>query len=231
MSSTNRSKKTAAAEEKEENNEKDNYETPRWAPRRLFEELWLPNGLWLEPCAGNGRLIEAFDEDRHGAIQVHAIELRTECKPHLEVQRNTVVHCPENFLEWNVRNVFKKGTNPYFDVAFTNPPFSIAYDILSKMLVLAQHVVILQRLNWLGSGAKNEKNEFLRNCMPDVYVLPDRVQFLLNGQFPRDEDGHKKSGDSIEYAFFYWPPVENRFRPRGEIRNLRATPLAERKLG
>jgi 16S rRNA G966 N2-methylase RsmD len=234
MSATNRGKKKAA-DETEENKDRDNYETPRWTVRRLFEELYLPNGRWLEPCAGSGRIIEAIDEDRQGAIEMYAVEKRAECKPYLEVQRNCHIYCPEDFLTWNIRDVFKKGTNPYFDVSFTNPPFSIAFEILSKMLTLSQHVVILQRLNWLGSGVRNEKNEFLRNCMPDVYVIPNRVQFLLNGEFPKHEEGkhagHKKSGDSIEYAFFHWGPVDVRFRPKGEIRNLRATELEERKLG
>jgi len=218
---------------------KENWETPFWTVRRLLEELYLPPGLWLEPCAGNGRIIQAVNEDRPDSIEWCAVELRKECSgPLFHSLGRGSAWCPQDFFgAWSAREVAeKKGRDvvnqKYFDVAITNPPFSKALDFVSRLLVLADHVLVLQRVNWLGSGTNNGKNDFLRGCMPDMYVLPNRVKFMLNGVFPHDPDtGRLMPGDSIEYAWFHWPPGHGRFRKKGEIMNLRETSLEERNLG
>ena len=216
----------------------ENYETPWWAVNRLLEEVYFPPGLWLEPCAGNGRIIQAVNADRPGQIQWCAVEPRHECGPSLAQQEGILKICHEDFLTWNARKVAEKlgvrvQSQRYFDAIITNPPFSKALDILSKCLTIATFVAILQRINWLGGGSNNGKNDFLRGCMPNVYPVPDRIHYLQNGEFPRYPPGHKLAGrlmpgDSIEYCWYVWGPPDVRFQESGIIRNLLSTPVEER---
>lgn len=81
-----------------------------------------------------------------------------------------------------------------FDMIFTNPPFVQALEFLEKALNDVKddgYVIMLLRLNFLGSKARNE---WLRNNMPyEIYVHSKRMSFT--------EDGKT---DSIEYAHFVW---------------------------
>lgn len=224
-----------------------NWETPRWVVRRLLEDLDLPAGDWLEPGAGNGRIIEAMEEDRPGAYSFTAVEIRAECIPILKCLPNAagrVMHT--DFLTWDARSHRPKeahcSESSYFTGAILNPAFPISVEVLQKCLVICDQVHMLQRLNWLGGGTNNGKNEFLQNFMPDVRTLPDRVQFLLDGEFPRYPpgavDSHGKSiagrkmpGDSIDYAWYSWHHKAERFRDKGYISALRSTTLEERLLG
>lgn len=221
-----------------------NWETPAWAVRRLLEEVWLPPGSWLEPTAGPGGIIRTMAEEQPDSYQFTAVELRKECGPKLaEIPSVVSLHAGVDFLTWNAmenRGELPCSPNSYFTGSISNPPFEIAMDVLSKCLTICDHVVMLQRLNWLGSGVASGKNEFLRGMMPDVYVIPDRVQFLINGEFPRYPEGatdgngksiagRKMPGDSIEYCWYVWPEKDKRFREAGLIRNLRGTELEERQ--
>ncbi len=224
------------------------WETPKWAVRRLIEAVNLRPGWWLEPGAGNGRIIQAMEEDRPGAYNFVAVELRAECRATLsELTSIKQLHCGVDFLTWNARDAWSKikgGTGAsdgtYFNGAILNPAFPITLQTLEKCLVVCDEVYLLQRLNWLGGGENDGKNEFLQNFMPDVSVLPNRIQFMINGEFPRYPpgavDGHGRSiagrkmpGDSIEYAWYYWG--KDRFKDVGSIRTLGITSLEERKAG
>lgn len=198
--------------------------------------------------AGNGRIIRAVQEDRGSDVRFTACELRKECAPWLAQLKPATLRCPEDFLtEFSPDK--HRGKKPavadphltMFDVGIANPAFSTSFQMLSKMLVCCEHVAILQRLNWLGSGTNNGKHEFLRSFHPDVYILPDRVKFLLNGKFPRHPPGkkdpqgkniggHLMSGDSIEYAWYVWGPKETRMQSAGLIKQLATTQQEERGL-
>lgn len=240
MSSTHRTKADIPAGE--------TWETPRWAVLRLLEEVYIPPGIWVEAGAGNGRIIQAVEEDRPGQVIWHAVEQRPECTANLErVGLHTAgltVH-KDDFLTWDARKVAKSEgrqlyakplPEAYFDVAIMNPPFSKSMEFLSKCLAIADHVFMLQRRNWVGSGANNGKNDLLRGCMPDELNLPDRLKFLQCGVFPNYPDDYKKvklrgkpmPGDSIEYTWYYWPPAPDRFRFKGSTCNLMVTSKEER---
>jgi len=74
----------------------------------------------------------------------------------------------------------------------TNPPFYIAQEIAEKALAEGDVVIMLQRLNWLGS---HKRRKFWAAHMPsDVFVHHRRISFT----------GGKT--DSIEYAHFVWRP-------------------------
>jgi hypothetical protein len=183
------------------------YPTPSWVTHRFIERCaFLPSGAWLEPCAGNGDIVLAINEKRPGKIHWHANELRSECEPVLKDLASNVT--TGDFLQW------KKEGSKAFDVIITNPPFSLALDVIKKSLELADYVVMLLRLNFIGT---TERHGFFRENMPDIYVIPERPSF----------DG--KGADSIEYCWALWSQPEKRKRSKGCIELLDTTPLAVRK--
>lgn len=194
MSSTNRGGKRSPA---------DFYPTPSWCVVRALEEMALPGGTWLEPCAGDGAIIRAVRHVRRD-ISWHAVEVRDSCRPVLEelTHPDDRVYCSD-FFEWR--------PSQRFDVLFTNPPYSLAEQFLERGLSIASNVVLLLRLNFLASA---RRADIMRKHAPDVYVLPNRPSFSGQGT------------DSVEYAWFHWPPQP---RARGVITVLPSSNADERR--
>jgi hypothetical protein len=174
MSSTNRNS--------EERVEYDFYPTPKWCVARLMEKMsFFPSDqIWLEPCAGNGAIIKAIKELYPSDSDTwKAIELQSRFEPELRALTENVII--GDYLASEPGKV---------DVIITNPPFSLAFEIIKKALESKPRVVcMLLRLNFLGS---KERSSFMREHTPDVYVLPNRPSFTGKGT------------DSIEYAWFVW---------------------------
>ena len=185
----------------------DNYPTPSWCVDRILEALELPFGRWLEPAAGAGRLVAAVDR-RRGGLKWTAVEKDRRHLPRLRRATDGKILVGD-FLDAQTLP-FGRRTRP-FQVAITNPPFRQALPFVRKCLAVARWVIVLQRLNFLGSV---ERAAFFHGEMPDVFVLPDRPIF---------RGGHS---DSTEYAWFVWGP--RRGRRRGSIRVLRTTPPGDR---
>jgi len=101
---------------------------------------------------------------------------------------------------------------PKFDVCITNPPFSLAMPFITTAFEHAKMVVMLLRLNFIGS---EKRADFMRTYAPDIYTLPNRPPFRGDGKT-----------DSIEYGWFVWN--EPRARPHGLIRVLNSTSKVER---
>jgi len=201
MSSKGRKRKDAADSFSEY------YPTPGWCVHRFIERAsFLPNGSWLEPCAGNGDIIQGINDKRPGKISWAANELRPECEPTLRKFTNKVT--TGDFLKLE-----PDGPRAY-DVIITNPPFSLAMSVIKKSLELSDYVAVLLRLNFIGT---TDRTPFFKEFMPDIYVIPERPSF----------DG--EGADSIEYAWFVWGQPEQRKRSRGFIELLDNTPLAVRK--
>lgn len=182
----------------------DFYPTPSWCVTRVLDAIPLPGGEWLEPCAGDGAIIRAARQTRRD-VAWQAVELRKECEHDLEreVGPDRFVCC--DFLEWRAGRKF--------DVLLTNPPYSLAESFLLAGFAAANHVVLLLRLNFLASA---KRADLMRSRAPDVYVLPNRPSFSGHGT------------DSVEYAWFHWPP-EN--RPRGSLVVLPTSSADERRAG
>jgi len=203
MSSTNRKIRTGT----------DTYYTPAYCTHRIIEALpQLPGGVWCDAGAGNGEILKAVKSLRDDIVWV-AIELREECEESLEAAA-TVVHIGD-FLEvtpqLHRRLLSRVSHLPKYSVLVMNPPFRIAFEFLQKALEIADYVVMLQRINFLGS---RERSDFFRADPPDLYVLPDRPSFT-GGQ-----------GDSIEYGWFVFGP--ERSRRQGALQILAKTPIEER---
>jgi hypothetical protein len=153
-----------------------------------MEAIDLPGGLWLEPAVGDGAIVRAVERQDVSW---------TTC----DIREDTPADFKEDFLTWNW-----VGTR--FNVAITNSPFSLAQPFAEKMLKIADIVILLVRLNWIGGP----RASFLRANPPDIYVLPNRPSFVHGGT------------DSIEYAFLVWGLSRG-----GHWQLLADTPLAERK--
>lgn len=200
MSSTNRGGKRAPS---------DFYRTEPYCVRRLLEAVKLPGGVWLEPSAGDGAIIKAVNSLRSD-VRWFACDIRKQTRNPL------VALVGEEQVE--IRD-FLTAPAPAtkIDVLLTNPPFSLAEEFLVHGLKFAHWVVLLLRLDFLGSV---RRSELLRSNMPNVYELPNRPSFGKNKNGKR---GH----DSNEYAWFIWPPWRN--RTQGIVKILALTSQEERK--
>lgn len=161
--------------------ESDLYETPPEPIIQILNALDLPGGDWLEPSAGSGAIIRAVNSVRSD-VRWTACEILPEMARMICVADPSADVVCDDFLtaDWLVR----------WDVCAMNPPFSLALQFIERALEVADWVVCLERLNFLGS---DKRNEFWLAHMPDVYVLPRRPSFV----------GGKT--DSTEYALFVWP--------------------------
>lgn len=187
MSSTNRGGKRSPA---------DYYSTPAWCVTRLMEALKLPAGEWLEPAAGTGAIIRAVPRRD---VTWTAWELRGETRPDLSA---LIPSSRLNFGDFLAAQRHGHLEGRRYQVAMTNPPFSLAQDFIDASLAVSDTVVMLLRLNYLASKGRWE---FMRTRTPDVYVLPNRPSFTGGGT------------DSIEYAWFVWRSTPSRV---GQIRIL-----------
>ena len=82
MSSTNRGGKRSPA---------DTYCTPLWCVHRALEAIPLPDGLWVDPCAGTGNIIQGVLMLRP-ETKFKAYELRPECmEPLVNIGANPII--------------------------------------------------------------------------------------------------------------------------------------------
>jgi hypothetical protein len=185
----------------------DFFATPAWSVRRLLESWSPPGGLWLEPGAGNGAIIRAVNEVRQDVSWL-AVELRPEEKGALLATGARVI-C-DDFLGPSMFHAVDDDIR----VVLGNPPFKDAQEFIdrARQLCPRAEIMLLLRLNYVGS---EERAEFMRRCPPDLRTLPNRPSFTSSGKT-----------DSIEYAWFGWPPGQ---RECGTFRVLASTSLDERK--
>ncbi len=154
------------AKPKELRNKNDLYPTPEWC----FRNLELPWELWKtahEPCAGDHRIVKFLQEK---GLQVS----------HTEIDEGT------DFLKWDGK----------VDLILTNPPFSLAQEFITHSLARATTVIMLLRLNFLGSQKRYPW--WIKNEPNSVIVLSKRPSFTGTGT------------DATEYAWFIWDK-EKRF--------------------
>lgn len=196
----------------------ENFPTESWVVKALLNELSLPmvDKLWLEPCAGEGAILNAVhdwvgEQDEGLPPAWDCVEIRKEGAEYLRRMRDNRT-CPvtiDNVYEADYLTWIPGNMPSYHDVVITNPPFSIALEVIQKSFQIAPqaHVIMLQRLNFLGS---KKQAPFWWKYPPDLYVLGmNRPSFKADG-----------STDSIEYSWFHWPPG-NRERSKGTIQVLR----------
>lgn len=85
------------------------------------------------------------------------------------------------------------------DLIFTNPPYSQAQEFIEHAISCAPTVIMLLRINFLGS---QKRYNFWQQFSPDgLYVLSKRPSFTDNFR------GHK-TVDATDYAWFVWSDIK-----------------------
>jgi hypothetical protein len=163
--------------------------------------MWGVGAQWLEPCVGSGAIVRAVEswqrcEPRRPKWSLCDIDPR--------VDDACVVTADYLDMQFPQR----------FNVAITNPPFNLAMGIVEAMREDATFVIILQRLNWLGSEGRAG---YFRANMPDVFILPNRPAFMLNA-------AGQPVTDNCDYAWFAWGLTEG-----GHVAMLGDTPAEVRQ--
>lgn len=166
--------------------ENDFYETPEEVTRDFLLNHFEGNfHTILEPCAGSGKMImplrERFPEAEITAMDQHAMGWYKQLAP--------------TGADSGVSGVdFRDMRGASFDLIFTNPPYSIATEIIEHALKTwpKATVVMLLRLNFLGS---QQRHQWWKGNLPtEIHVLSKRPSFTGKGT------------DATEYAWFVWRP-------------------------
>ena len=194
------------------------YPTPSWCVDRLLEgHLFFPRhkGPWLEPASGDGAIVRGvrqyYGTRRLVMPAFHSID------PFVTLGADLAEHSrhhAQSFFDWAPGHA-------HYAVAITNTPFSMAERFASKLMTVARHVVMLLRLNWLGSA---KRASFFGKHMPHhAFVLPDRPIF------GRSKKTGKPQSDSCEYAWMHWDTFRLPNRRVTEVVRLRTTPADVRR--
>lgn len=141
-------------------NPTDFYPTPHWCFENLDIDYTKFNTA-LEPCAGDGRILEFLIDKGLDA-------------DYCEITEGI------DFFEYT-------GT---VDLILTNPPFSLAQEFIEKAISVAPTVIMLLRINFLGSI---KRHDFWQKYPPTaLHVLSKRPSFTGKGT------------DATDYAWFVW---------------------------
>lgn len=148
----------------------DNYPTPPWCTRRILEALW-PDGLGglhiVEPCAGEGAIVRVALEK--GATGIVGGDIREMVWPWLD----NLAHG----ATWDATQPIAER----FDLLITNPPFSLAAEIITAQRDTARVSAYLLRSSFKLEGELSDKRPYsFRADMPDVYQLPERPSFVAS---------------------------------------------------
>lgn len=164
----------------------DFYPTPKEAFDALYNadcENWKNSYKILEPCAGDGNLVK-FIKEKEPNTYIWANEFDIAHKLQLE---------QSGADEYSYNDFFTINSQPCcYDVVITNPPFSLAQQIIEKVLDewKPDRTIMLLRLNFLAS---QKRKEFWQKHLPSrIYVLSKRPSFTGKGT------------DSQDYAWFIW---------------------------
>ncbi len=141
-------------------NPTDFYPTPSWCYKNLQIEWRLFDAVH-EPCRGDKRLYNWLKNRISTATWTEITEGR-------------------DFFDWQKKS----------SLIITNPPFSQAKEFIVKALSLADTVIMLLRLNFLGSQSRH--NWWKQNPPTALHVLSQRPSFTGNGT------------DATDYAWFIW---------------------------
>ena len=164
------------------------YPTPKYTAEAMLAELdFTQVSSFTEPCKGGGHIYDLVD---------------VKDKYYAELSEGI------DYLTTEM---------PKVDLILTNPPFSLAQEFITKAISEAKCVVILQRLNYLGSQAR--KSFWNNNPPTHLFVLSKRPKFIAKctNKSCNNKDSYQvttppqmcscgkdvvASSDATEYAFF-----------------------------
>lgn len=168
---------------KHERHDQDFYETPAWAIDALLRNHALRGSRVLEPCAGDGAILKVLYSRGYPGLSTVAVEIRKEEEDSLACLAD-IVHIAD-FLTWK--------PSCAFDTIITNPPYSIAQEIIEHAFEIADgksEVIMLLRLGFLEAEKRYEF--WQRHPVNHLYVLSARPSFTGGGT------------DGTAYGWFVW---------------------------
>lgn len=172
--------------------DKDFYITPRWVIDTLLDNYDLRSGWILEPCAGDGAICKVLrgrsPEVWDGSL--YAVEIRGEEQDTLRMYCDDVLI--KDFLKVSPGD-FEYPMPSAPGTIITNPPFSIAKEIIEHCFELADEgteIIMLLRLGWLESEKRREFWEKHQNV--SLITLANRPSFTGDGT------------DFSAYGWFIW---------------------------
>ncbi|AGN30186.1 putative DNA methyltransferase [Vibrio phage nt-1] len=167
-------------------NKDDYYATPSWIVEEFLREfeariqldMSMAEMYVLDPSCGGCSEHEAAYPVAYK--KMYGVDIDT-----MDIREDSHANLIANYLETDI-------PVKYYDMIMTNPPFSLSVDFAEKALAEVKYggyVVMLQRLNWLGSI----KRKPFWDKMPLKAVLVHHRRPSFHGT---------KGTDSIEYAHF-----------------------------
>jgi hypothetical protein len=176
------------------------YPTDRDVVLSLIETnlIDLPGGVWIEPCAGTGRIISTVNDARSD-IDWIMCELNSSFDPYL----SRIVREGKDIIAPYGDFVHRKWPYPLADVLIMNPPFSLTFQFVKAALERARIVLCVQRQGWFGTKGRSP---WLRVHCPDTFQLPWRPSFRPDNKT-----------DNCEYCWFHWPEGSKEGRREGRI--------------
>ena len=187
--------KLAGGNPKNKRVENDFYATNPKAVEMLLEKYTFKGKRLLEPCVGEGHIIQGLDNYLHNnlnGISVNDILDITTLDICDRGCPNTIV---TDFLTWD--------TNDKYDIIISNPPFSLAEEFCRKGLSLLDingQMAMFLKIQFL-EGVK--RKEFFEKYPPKyIYVFRNRMATWNNGQ-PLDPNG-KRWATTMCHAWFVW---------------------------
>lgn len=161
----------------------DFYATPEWCIRGFLEAHPISHHKRiLEPTAGNGNICRALREFMHPEATLTAVELRAEETEGLRVVADTV----------GIGDFRQFHPQEPFDLIITNPPYSIAREVIEHCFSISPEaeIIMLLRTAFLES---RERFQFWQAHPADaVYVHAVRPSFTGTGT------------DSTAYGWIVW---------------------------
>lgn len=171
-------------------NDKDFYVTPRSTINALFGNYDIKTGWVLEPCAGNGSICKALRENPKWDGSLYAVEIREEEQYILSDYCDDVLIA--DFLQADLNNFAYPMPCPPKTI-ITNPPFSIAEEVIEKCFEIADdqtEIIMLLRLGFL--EAVKRKTFWGKHPNVSLITLSNRPSFTGNGT------------DNSAYGWYIW---------------------------
>jgi len=159
--------------------EQDFYATPAWCTEDLLKNFDITQFRYiLEPCSGSNAITDVIinyaNSNNLSNIEVITNDIRSEtpAQYHYDFLTGWEFFCESHKI----------------DAVITNPPYTHAMQFIEKGLSICDTVVMLLRLNFLGSRRRFEF--FKAERLEHIYVLHKRPSFVKGGT------------DATEYAWF-----------------------------
>jgi hypothetical protein len=164
-------------------NESDFYITPESIIKVFLNQFKLKyENYILEPCAGNGSISKVINE-YYPFSDLHQVEIRPEEINNLKSFGSYSINDFRNmtFLNWK------------FSTIISNPPYSIAQEIIEHAFTISNkdtEIIMLLRLGFL--EAEKRRDFWNKHPLTQLYPLINRPSFTGRGT------------DACAYGWFVW---------------------------